>query len=58
MDEFRNYYAKWHKSEEDKLSYDFTFMWYLKIKTKQRTSREQTNWWLPDEKWVRNGQNR
>ena len=42
MDGPRGYYAKWNESyRERQILYDFTYMWYLKKKTKK--TNEQHN---------------
>ena len=43
MDGYRNYYAQWNKSDREwQILYDFTYMWYLKIKTNEQYNRTET----------------
>ena len=44
MDETRDSYAKWNKSERGKqISYDITYMWNLKCGTNKPIYRTETN---------------
>ena len=65
MDGPRGYYAMWNKlNGERQILYDFTHMWNLKNKTKNKKKQtetdsytQRTNWGLPEGRvggWVKN----
>ena len=39
----QGYYAKGNKSDGEKISYDFTYMWNLKSKIDKQTKQKQTH---------------
>ena len=51
MDRSRWYYAKWNKSDKDKL-YDFTCMWNLKNNNNKKNKQNKNRLIDTENKWV------